>query len=121
MVQVQKGQGSDSFKAEIKLLRDDLLHAAEVGHGELALADADELMGRCHVALLLQLAGCYVKAAHSDAGQVLGLDLGERAKKVTGTFPSTLQVSSPTSLTQKRRIEQASRWYLQGLTKFFSK
>ena len=44
MVQVQEGEGGDGAAGEVQLLRHDLLHAAEVGGGEAALADADQLM-----------------------------------------------------------------------------
>lgn len=59
----------------MELLGDDVLHAAEVGHGEPALSDADELVGGRDVALLLRHFGGQVEAAEADAGQVLLLDL----------------------------------------------
>lgn len=75
MVQVQKGQGCDRFGLEVELLRDDLLHPAEVGHAEAALPDADELVRGRQVAFLLRHFGGHVEAAQADAGQVLRLDL----------------------------------------------
>lgn len=76
VVQVQEGQGGDRPGLEAELLRNDLLHAAEVGHGEAALADADQLVGGRQVALLLRHPGRHVEAAEADAGQVLRLHLG---------------------------------------------
>lgn len=75
VVELQEGQGGDGFGFEAELLDDDLLHAAEVGRGEAALADADELVGGRQVTLLLGHSGRHVEAAEADAGQVFGLDL----------------------------------------------
>lgn len=90
MVQVQEGQGGDGPGLEAELLRDDLLHAAEVGHGEAALADADELVGGCQVALLLRHFGCHVEAAEADAGQVLWLDLGQGDRRSDAPFEEVI-------------------------------
>lgn len=78
VVQVQEGEGSDGPGLEAELVGDDLLHAAEVGHGEAALADADQLVGGRQVALLLRHARRHVEAAEADAGQVLRLHLETR-------------------------------------------
>jgi len=73
---VQEGERRDGAGGEVQLLRHDLLHAAEVGGGEAALADADELVhggqrGVGSAALRRQ-----VQAAQAHAGQVLRLHLG---------------------------------------------
>lgn len=75
VVQLQEGQGGDGGGGEAQLLGHDLLHPLQVGHGEAALADADELVRRRQVALLLRHLGRHVEASEADAGQVLGLDL----------------------------------------------
>ena len=68
--------GPDHLCKFIKIVvGDNLLHAAEVGHGEPALSDADELVGGREVALLLRHPGGHVEAAEADAGQVFRLDL----------------------------------------------
>lgn len=77
IVEVQKGQGRHSFGLHTELLQDDFLHAAEVGHSELALADADELVRGRDITLFLEHFGGNVKTAHADAGHVFGLDLSQ--------------------------------------------
>lgn len=63
------------MELEAEFLRDDFLHAPEVRHGELALADADQLMRRRHLTLILHHFGSNVEAANADAGQMFGLNL----------------------------------------------
>lgn len=75
IVEMEERQGGDCSRLHIELLCDDLLHATQVWHGELALADADEIRGGRHIALFLHQFGSNVKTAHANAGQVFGLHL----------------------------------------------
>lgn len=75
MVQLQESYSGNGLELEVKFLRDDFLHASEVRHGELALADADQLVHRGHIALILHQFGSNVKTANADAGQMFGLNL----------------------------------------------
>lgn len=77
---MQKGQGRHSFGLHAEFLQNDFLHAAEVGHGELALADADELVRGRDVTHFLEHFGSDVKTAHADAGHMFGLDLSQQQR-----------------------------------------
>ena len=75
MVEVQEGERGDGAPGDVQLLRYDLLHAAEVGGGEAALADADQLAAGGQRGVGAAALGRQVEAAQAHAGQVLRLHL----------------------------------------------
>lgn len=73
--EAQEVEGCGGLHLPVQLLQDDFLHAHHVRDGEAALADADQLIGRGDVLLLLRRFHCDVEAAQAHTGQMFGLNL----------------------------------------------